>query len=116
MIDITKHNNPVGRGFSPTWALKTPQYIDVANNNKGEIGRASCREKEQMPVVTVSSRRRHTRCGRDWSSDVCSSDLTKHNNPVDHPFMVDITKHSNPCRSPIHDRHHQTQQPCRSRL
>src|SRR5690554_7280057 len=23
-----------------------------------------------------SSRRRHTRCGRDWSSDVCSSDLT----------------------------------------
>src|SRR5690554_4684136 len=24
-----------------------------------------------------SSRRRHTRCGRDWSSDVCSSDLTE---------------------------------------
>src|SRR5690554_2759609 len=24
-----------------------------------------------------SSRRRHTRCGRDWSSDVCSSDLKK---------------------------------------
>src|SRR5690554_7087250 len=24
-----------------------------------------------------SSRRRHTRCGRDWSSDVCSSDLEK---------------------------------------
>src|SRR5579872_562728 len=24
-----------------------------------------------------SSRRRHTRCGRDWSSDVCSSDLWK---------------------------------------
>src|SRR3989442_8695040 len=22
-----------------------------------------------------SSRRRHTRCGRDWNSDVCSSDL-----------------------------------------
>src|SRR5690554_7756244 len=26
-----------------------------------------------------SSRRRHTRCGRDWSSDVCSSDLEKLN-------------------------------------
>src|SRR5690554_3158710 len=26
--------------------------------------------------VQFSSRRRHTRCGRDWSSDVCSSDLT----------------------------------------
>src|SRR2546429_5284787 len=24
-----------------------------------------------------SSRRRHTRCSRDWSSDVCSSDLKK---------------------------------------
>src|SRR5215813_13786988 len=23
-----------------------------------------------------SRRRRHTRCGRDWSSDVCSSDLS----------------------------------------
>src|SRR5690554_2870770 len=23
-----------------------------------------------------SSRRRHTRCGRDWSSDMCSSDLS----------------------------------------
>src|SRR3989442_1265013 len=26
-------------------------------------------------VIFFSSRRRHTRCGRDWSSDVCSSDL-----------------------------------------
>src|SRR5436305_13764160 len=25
--------------------------------------------------VFFSSRSRHTRCGRDWSSDVCSSDL-----------------------------------------
>src|SRR3989442_9201044 len=27
-----------------------------------------------------SSRRRHTRCGRDWSSDVCSSDLGQRRN------------------------------------
>src|SRR5690554_7841149 len=27
-----------------------------------------------------SSRRRHTRCGRDWSSDVCSSDLAEGQN------------------------------------
>src|ERR1041385_7803627 len=26
-------------------------------------------------IVLCSSRRRHTRCSRDWSSDVCSSDL-----------------------------------------
>src|SRR2546429_3114202 len=29
-----------------------------------------------------SSRRRHTRCSRDWSSDVCSSDLSL---PVERP-------------------------------
>src|SRR5215813_14787053 len=29
-----------------------------------------------VEVFFFSSRRRHTRCGRDWSSDVCSSDLT----------------------------------------
>src|SRR2546429_4484840 len=28
-------------------------------------------------VFFFSSRRRHTRCSRDWSSDVCSSDLTQ---------------------------------------
>src|SRR6266436_7543340 len=28
-------------------------------------------------VFFFSSRRRHTRCSRDWSSDVCSSDLLK---------------------------------------
>src|SRR5690554_7004235 len=28
-----------------------------------------------MSSFFFSSRRRHTRCGRDWSSDVCSSDL-----------------------------------------
>src|SRR3989304_2323723 len=28
-----------------------------------------------LVVCFFSSRRRHTRCSRDWSSDVCSSDL-----------------------------------------
>src|SRR3989442_3050066 len=30
-------------------------------------------------LYCFSSRRRHTRCGRDWSSDVCSSDLYVYN-------------------------------------
>src|SRR5690625_1934334 len=34
-----------------------------------------------------SSRRRHTRWPRDWSSDVCSSDLYVHNNSVE-PIYV----------------------------
>src|SRR3989449_6674329 len=34
-----------------------------------------------------SSRRRHTRCSRDWSSDVCSSDLFG----VNVPRMITLT-------------------------
>src|SRR2546422_4620429 len=30
-----------------------------------------------MRFFFFSSRRRHTRCSRDWSSDVCSSDLRR---------------------------------------
>src|SRR5436305_15200246 len=38
----------------------------------------------EVRVFFFSSRRRHTRCGRDWSSDVCSSDLFgAAGNPVD---------------------------------
>src|SRR5256884_1846648 len=33
-------------------------------------------QKEVIFFCFFSSRRRHTRCSRDWSSDVCSSDLT----------------------------------------
>src|SRR5687768_3724833 len=40
-----------------------------------KIGRASCRERVEMSEDADASRRRHTRCSRDWSSDVCSSDL-----------------------------------------
>src|SRR5690625_5160678 len=39
--------------------------IEFNEKNQGEIGRASCREREE----------RDTRWPRDWSSDVCSSDL-----------------------------------------
>src|SRR5439155_16031723 len=35
-----------------------------------------------------SSRRRHTRWPRDWSSDVCSSDLQTHHNAL--PFVMGL--------------------------
>src|SRR6266436_989717 len=38
---------------------------------------------ESLFFFFFSSRRRHTRCSRDWSSDVCSSDLAE--NGVDEP-------------------------------
>src|SRR6266550_7895296 len=34
-----------------------------------------CRYLGEFCFFFFSSRRRHTRCSRDWSSDVCSSDL-----------------------------------------
>src|SRR2546429_204649 len=33
-------------------------------------------------IFFFSSRRRHTRCSRDWSSDVCSSDLAGSDQPI----------------------------------
>src|SRR2546429_3407074 len=40
-----------------------------------------------------SSRRRHTRCSRDWSSDVCSSDL------LDRAVAAEIQQRSQKCVS-----------------
>src|SRR5690606_40697081 len=37
-----------------------------------------------------SSRRRHTSFSRDWSSDVCSSDLTGHTARGDNALMSDV--------------------------
>src|SRR2546422_4099446 len=37
-----------------------------------------------------SSRRRHTRCSRDWSSDVCSSDLVAVDQPGQHGGVVQV--------------------------
>src|SRR5690625_3774353 len=54
------------------WELKIPGSYNQ------QIGRASCRERVGM----TEARRRHTRWPRDWSSDVCSSDLTPF------PFVV----------------------------
>src|SRR5436305_2766975 len=39
-----------------------------------------------------SSRRRHTRCGRDWSSDVCSSDLYAILDETDSGLDIDALK------------------------
>src|SRR5690554_6985141 len=44
------------------------------------FNRRSCpsRRTRCARLFFFSSRRQHTRCGRDWSSDVCSSDLVDH--------------------------------------
>src|SRR5436305_3183024 len=49
----------------------------VVVDDDSEIGTALCDLlSSECYVFFFSSRRRHTRCGRDWSSDVCSSDLS----------------------------------------
>src|SRR5205809_6597895 len=51
-----------------------------------------------MMMFFFSSRRRHTRCSRDWSSDVCSSDLPllKNEPAAVDPAKVDMTPSQDP--------------------
>src|SRR5205809_4369308 len=53
--------------------------VGVRGNAIVYVGRVGGEFRKSF-VVSVffffSSRRRHTRCSRDWSSDVCSSDLS----------------------------------------
>src|SRR3989442_6478687 len=50
-----------------------------------------------MSMFFFSSRRRHTRCGRDWSSDVCSSDLE---------LVDEVARHCRGERGPSHQQCH----------
>src|SRR6266498_1808793 len=55
----------VGKDAGPTGIILPEQMHAAITALKAAIA------KEDF-----ASRGRHTRCGRDWSSDVCSSDLT----------------------------------------
>src|SRR2546422_7823900 len=56
-------------------------------------------------VFFFSSRRRHTRCSRDWSSDVCSSDLRSPGAVASSgfPFASGMNSHSRASRWPCAD-------------
>src|SRR5205809_4983272 len=57
---------------------------------------------ERLVVFFFSSRRRHTRCGRDWSSDVCSSDPPAAGAaPKDAPQLLAIAGHPSGRRLPL---------------
>src|SRR2546429_3556031 len=51
-----------------------------------------------------SSRRRHTRCSRDWSSDVCSSDLAEESERPN--IWVEYTMAFLPATPPLSDPGH----------
>src|SRR5205809_26955 len=62
---VIKRKKVYSRGNSNA----TTQWRQTESANAGHLGggaRDNC--------CFFSSRRRHTRCSRDWSSDVCSSD------------------------------------------
>src|SRR2546429_2169332 len=54
-------------------------------------------EAGDLASVFFSSRRRHTRCSRDWSSDVCSSDL-HHGDPQGPTSVVAVGLSEEFCR------------------
>src|SRR5690554_52399 len=55
--------------------MKTKEYEmnQVVIGGEGTLGTITA---ATLRLFFFSSRRRHTSCGRDWSSDVCSSDLS----------------------------------------
>src|SRR5256884_4691962 len=62
--------------------------------------RTSDEEVLHVCFFFFSSRRRHTRCSRDWSSDVCSSDLSRRA-ATGRPALVPQLPHPSESRPPL---------------
>src|SRR2546429_2619174 len=77
--------------------------------SRGELwsearGSSVCVCGSQLYCFFFSSRRRHTRCSRDWSSDVCSSDLVQTNCDVVFDFdWRSVIGHNQPKFPGLHD-------------
>src|SRR5690606_5551363 len=77
------------RSLRATWRPFTALARgDVDRSVSGRKLCSSC--SSVVPAVFFSSRRRHTRFSRDWSSDVCSSDLIS-TNSVSGAVSLDLT-------------------------
>src|SRR5256884_499322 len=57
--------------------IKFELSVKGSDTNKLFLGSDEEWEKAERALSFFSSRRRHTRCSRDWSSDVCSSDVRR---------------------------------------
>src|SRR2546429_1584477 len=82
-LAVIAYRQPVGRaeieeirGVGAGAILKSLHergLIDIVGRGEG-LGRPLMYGTTPSFLFFFSSRRRHTRCSRDWSSDVCSSD------------------------------------------
>src|SRR5699024_11559781 len=61
--------------------------------------RLPCVQPRLLLIFFFSSRRRHTRSKRDWSSDVCSSDLHRQGASLFRLFqvLVNLSRFAQPC-------------------
>src|SRR2546429_1651256 len=83
-------NSIVTQGQESTWTFPLQQTgVCVRGSRASMYSRTRgcvCLVSHVGRCFFFSSRRRHTRCSRDWSSDVCSSDLS-------HLYNVFTTAH-----------------------
>src|SRR2546429_1936260 len=59
-------------------SVRTAMRRSITRRASVWVGSQLCSLHVCVCFFFFSSRRRHTRCSRDWSSDVCSSDLATH--------------------------------------
>src|SRR6266496_349803 len=78
---IKKKKGPVGVADVDAEDIPADRDEDVEGGDRNEVldewaaAFFSLAEADGAYLIFFSSRRRHTRSLRDWSSDVCSSDL-----------------------------------------
>src|SRR5256884_6340715 len=66
--------------------------VTVTEGISGDIGAVFVVNLSVLSHFFFSSRRRHTRCSRDWSSDVCSSDLTRGSSRIHRREMLETLR------------------------
>src|SRR5262245_65031931 len=62
------------KAFELGWRRQNAAANGLQGHQAAELGVAGLVNDSHGPAFFFSSRRRHTRCLSDWSSDVCSSD------------------------------------------
>src|SRR2546429_4496278 len=76
------------RGTRKHWKVRTLRFWTYVLTEQSACGPSQ--------MFFFSSRRRHTRCSRDWSSDVCSSDLLRREVGDEVDIMLDFHGRTTP--------------------